>query len=427
MASVALPVGLLAAMVAEVVVSRLAPVAVLVATGGVAAWGARVGVLASCRRHGLVVGAVVGVGRLLILLGIAALVRLASTGMPAGGLISVTLLVPGVLVVVGYGLGRAVGRIHRRQADPLAGHAAHRGADAALMGVVLAGVVAVTAVTVLAWTSDAPWTPARPTPVTWFVIAVAAVVVGRPAVLRARTRTVAAGTGGWLRAAAPLVGVAVVLTLCIALALTAGLERALRDALPSLPSWRLDLFDPAIDAGASPPRTWDESTAGVAWQIAVLVAIVVMLTVGRFAKRRRRRQPYGPGLSLRMLLRSLLGLGRPRRVVTDADEQDPVDPPEAVADVPLAARAPDWMQRLRPRPRDPAAAILYDYRQVQRRLPGARRRRSSETVLAHAAREHAAALAELADMVCAIRFAERTPTADDAERSRLLVRRVTRG
>jgi hypothetical protein len=113
--------------------------------------------------------------------------------------------------------------------------------------------------------------------------------------------------------------------------------------------------------------------------------------------------------------------------VTAADEQDQVDPAESVADVPLAARVPDWVQRFRPRPRDPAAAILYDYRQVQRRLPGARRRRSSETVLAHAAREHAAALAELADMVCAIRFAERTPTADDAERSRLLVRRVTGG
>jgi hypothetical protein len=386
-----------------------------------------VGVLAGWRRHGAPGRAVLGVGRLLILLGIAALVRLASTGMPAGGLIGVTLLVPGVLVVVGYGLGRAVGRIHRRQADPLAGHAAHRGADAALMGVVLAGVVAVTMVTVLAWTSNAPWTPARQTPVTWFVVAVAAVVVGRPAVLRARNRTVAAGAGGWLRAAAPLVGVVVALTLCIALALTVGLERALRDALPTLPTWRLGLFDPAVDASAPPPRTWDESTAGVVWQIVVLVTIVVLLTVGRFARRRRRPQPYGPGLSLRMLLRSLLGLGRSRRVVTAADEQDQVDPAESVADVPLAARVPDWVQRFRPRPRDPAAAILYDYRQVQRRLPGARRRRSSETVLAHAAREHAAALAELADMVCAIRFAERTPTADDAERSRLLVRRVTGG
>ena len=427
MASVALPVGLLAWMMGAVVAPRLVPAAVLVATAVVAAWGARAGVLASGRRGGLLRRAVIRLGRLLVLLGVAALVQLATPATSVDDVIGPPLLAPGVLVVAGFLVGRAVGRILRRQADPLAGHAVHRGADAALMAVVLTGVTAATAVAVVAWTSDARWTPARWTLVTWLVVAAGAVVVARPAVLRARTQTSPDAAGGWLRAASPLVGVVVALTLVVAVALSMGLELRLRDALPALPAWRLDLFDPAVDATAPPPRRWEESTSGVVWQIAVLVAIVLVLTVGRFGRRRRRPQPYGPGLSLRMLLRSLLGLGRSRRVVTDADVPDPVDPPEAVADLRLAARTPDWMQRFRPRPRDPAAAILHDYRLVQRRLPGARRRRSSETVLAHAAREHAAALAELAEMVCTIRFAERVPTAADAERSRLLVRRLTRG
>ena len=127
-----------------------------------------------------------------------------------------------------------------------------------------------------------------------------------------------------------------------------------------------------------------------------------------------------------MLLRSLLGRGRTARVVVD-EEVDPADPPEHTAQAALPRTAADWVERVRPRPRDPAAAILYDYRRVQRRLPGARRRRSSETVLAHAARERATALIELADLVCAIRFAERRPTPADAERSRQLARILARG
>lgn len=427
MLSVAFPLGLLLWMVAAVVAPRLEPTVVLVATAGVAAWGARAGVLATGRRGGLLRRAAVRVVRLVVLLAVAAVVRWVSSGTPLVELLGPPLLVPGVLVVVGFLIGRAIGRIHRRQADPLAVQAVHRSADAASMAAVLAGVVAVTAVTAAAWTSDATWTPARWTLVMWLGVAVAAVLSGRPAVLRARTGTSPAASGGWLRAAVPLVGVVTALTLCVALALSVGLELRLRAALPTLPTWRLDLFDPGTDRAAPPPRTWDESTTGVVWQIVVLVAIVLLLTVGRFTRRRRRPQPHGPGLSLRMLLRSLLGLGRSSRIVADDHALDPVDPPDPVVDVTLAARPPGWVQRVRPRPRDPAAAILHDYRLVQRRLPGGRRRRPSETVLAHAEREHAADLAELADMVCAIRFAERPPTAADAQRSRLLARRLTRG
>jgi hypothetical protein len=426
MLSVALPVGLLLWMVAAVVAPRLSPAAVLVATAAVAAWGARVGALAGGRRPGLLRRGAVVVARWCALLGVAAAVRIASSG-TAEDLVGVRLLVPGVLVVLGFLFGRVIGRINRRQADPLSVPAVHRGADAALMAAVLVGVIATTTVAVLAWTSDAPWTPSRWTLPMWLVVAIAAVMSGRPAMLRARAGTSPSASRGWLDAALPLVGVVVALTLCVAVALSAGLEVRLRDVLPSLPSWRLDLFDPATDRAAPPPRTWGESTAGVVWQIVVLVAVVLLLTVGRFARRRRRQDPHGRGLSLRMLLRALLGRGRPGRVVDDDGERDPDRPVEAVADAPLAARAPAWVQRFRPRPRDPAAAILHDYRLVQRRLPGPRRRRPSETVLAHAEREDTADLAELAGMVCAVRFAEHAPTADNAERSRLLARRLTHG
>lgn len=426
MLSVALPVGLLLWMVAAVVAPRLAPAAVLVATGAVAAWGGRVGVLSGGRRPGLLRRGAVVLTRWSALLGVATVVRIASHG-TAEDLVGVGLLAPGVLVVLGFLAGRDIGRIHRRQADPLAVPAAHRGADAALMAAVLVGVVAATTVVVLAWTSDASWTPSRWALPTWLAVAIAAVVSGRPTMLRARSGTSPSASGGWLKAAVPLVGVVVALTLCVAVALSAGLELRLRDALPSLPSWSLNLFDPATDRAAPQPRSWEESTAGVVWQIVLLVAVVLLLTVGRFARRRRRRDPHGPGLSLRMLLRALLGRGRARRVVADDEERDPDSPVEAVADAPLGAGATAWVQRFRPRPRDPAAAILHDYRLVQRRLPGPRRRRPSETVLAHAEREHTADLAELADMVCAIRFAGHAPTADDAERSRLLARRLTHG
>lgn len=424
--SAALPVGLLLSIVAAVAAPSLAAVVVLIAAAAAAAWGARVGVLAGGRRPALLWrGAVLAV-RSGVLLGVAAIVRLASSPTPVAGLVGLPLLAPGLLVVLAYGMGRAIGTIHRRQADPLAVHAAHRSADAALMATVLLGVIAATGMTVVAWTTDATWTPPRWTLVLWLGVAIVAVLSGRPAVLRARTGTSPSAEGGWLTAALPLVGIVAALILCVALALSVGLEPRLRDALPTLPTWRLDLFGPTTSRGAPPARSWDDSTAGVAWQVAVLAAIVLLLTVGRVARRRRRRS-HGPGLSLRMLLRSLLGRGRSSRVPDVDEEQDASDRVEAVDAVALAARAPAWVQRLRPRPRDPAAAILHDYRLVQRRLPTDRRRRPSETVLAHAHREHAADLAALAEMVCAIRFAERVPTAHDAERSRQLVRRLTHG
>lgn len=427
MLSAALPVGLLLLMLTAVVAPGIAPVAVLVATAAVAAWGARVGALAGGRRRALLWRGAVLIVRSGVLLGVAAIVRLTSSGTPVTDLVGVPLIVPGTLVILGYAFGRAIGGIHRRQADPLAVPAVHRGADSALMAAVLAGVVATTAVAAVAWTSDAAWTPPRWALVLWLGVAVGVVLAGRPTVLRARTGTSPSASGGWLRAASPLVGVVAVLVLCVALVLSVGLELRLRDALPTLPTWRLDLFDAATDRATPPTRAWEESTSSVVWQIVVLVAVILLLTVGRVAGRRRRRDPQGPGLSLRMLLQSLLGRGRSSRVPAADDERDPDDPVRAVGDRALAARAPAWVQRFRPRPRDPAGAILHDYRLVQRRLPSARRRRPSETVLAHAEREHAADLAELAELVCAIRFAQRVPTADDAERSRLLVRRLTHG
>jgi hypothetical protein len=424
MLSAAVPVGLLLAMTAAVVAPRLAPAVVLVTTGGLAAWGARAGALATGRLGGFLRHGVVRIVRLAVLLATAAAVLIVSVGVAPDDVVGLHLVVPVALTAVAFLAGRTVGRIVRRQADPLVVPAAHRSADSALMGVVAVGVGVVLAVAGVAWSSAAAWVPPRWMPLAWLVVAVVAVVAGRPAVLQARTGSTRAASEAWVRATLPLAGIITALLVVVALVLGLGLELQLRDALPELPSWQFDLFGGVADPEAPPPRRWEPSADGIGWQLAVLVAIALLLTVGRVARRRRRPQPHGLGLSLLALLRSLFGVRRSRRTI-DEEEAEPVDPPNAVGS-PLPVSAPRWVRRLRPRPRDPSAAILHDYRLVQRRLPPARRRRSSETVLAHAAREQAAALDELADLVCAIRFAERRPTAADAERSRQLVRTLIR-
>lgn len=427
MFAAAAPVSLLVALAAWVVARRLEPVVVLAASAGVAAWGARAGVLASGRRGGVLRRGVVRVARLTALLVLAAVVRIVSSGTPPAGVVGLPLVVPGALLVGSFLVGRTVGRVLRRQVDPLTTPGAHRSADAALLSASVTGVAVVLGCVVLAHSVDGAPLPARWVPLAWLVVAVAAVVSTRPVVLRARTGTTAGA--GWPRSLVPVLGLAVVLVAGIGLVLAAGLELQLRTVLPALPTWQLGLFDRVADAGQASPARWRPPTPGVAWQIALLVTVALLLTVGRFAHRRRRRRPGPPGvgMSLRMLLRLLLRSGRPGRSVDD-DELDATDPPTGVAvSAGSSSPAPAWLRHLRPRPRDPAAAILHDYRLVQRRLPAGRRRRPSETVLAHADREHAEELAELGAMVCAIRFAQRAPSAADAERSRLLARRLIRG
>lgn len=97
-------------------------------------------------------------------------------------------------------------------------------------------------------------------------------------------------------------------------------------------------------------------------------------------------------------------------------------------------RLRDVFERVRPRPRDPREAIVYDYLRVDRLLARAERgRHPSETPLEHAARVSAtvpddgfAPLTELAGLVSSARYGRAVPSAAASERSRELQQTLDR-
>ena len=132
-------------------------------------------------------------------------------------------------------------------------------------------------------------------------------------------------------------------------------------------------------------------------------------------------------MSLWMLIRSVLAMLRPQpddRV----EEETPIEPstPRVRDDIMLPATVRRLVARLRPRPREPGAAILHDYRAVQRHLDRSDRRQAAETPLRHADRLAVDDLRELADLVCTTRYTSRRLTGADADRSRELARRLLR-
>ncbi|HEX6255602.1 MAG TPA: hypothetical protein VFZ70_07285 [Euzebyales bacterium] len=418
------PIGLLGWVAVQAAVPWLTAPVLAVAVGIAAAWGARVGVEATDRRGGIVGRMVLRVLRGVVLVGVAALTMVVSgTGAPA--VRGPPLAVPSVLLITAFLAGRSIGRIHRRQADPLRTVRAHRSADAALMGALLTGVLVVAGIVTLAWAADGLVPPPAWIGVAWVLVAFAMVVGARPYVLRARAAMTGPPDGdGWTRTLLPVLGVTVLLVAVAAIALAAGAESALRAALPQMPAVQLDLLDGTAGSPASAPSAPAPPSRRVIWQIAALLALALAIVIGPVRRRRgQRRVRPGHGMSLLMFLRSLFAFRRDRTTVDAPDEvlAARTPPPD---DVGVRAPPPAWTRLLRRRPRDPEAAILYDYRQVQRRLPPSARRRSSETVLAHATRSGAAALDELAGLVCAIRYAGREATAADAARSRELARQL---
>lgn len=425
--SVVPPLTLLTLSLITVLPVRLNTTTMAVAAATIAAWGARTGVLGPGRRRGLAWRGLVQLARLAGVVAASIAVRVASLGAPPSQ--------PDALSVVTFALlffvflsGRTVGRIHRRQADPMTTAGAHRTADAALVAVLVTGTVLVIAITVGGWTIDALVPPARWFPLLWLLVTVATVVAARPTVLHARTATSDLSSGGgWLAALSPIAGALLIVAALITLLLVTGVGAAVRDAVPGLPALQLDLFDGISEAGSVRPASRAASDRDPAWLVVLVVIVVLSLVVWPTARRRRRRQrPVGAGISLLMFLRSLVGAGRASKVVVDEETELDAPPPEAAGARPIQT-LPPWIARLRPRPREPAAAILHDYRRVQRRLPERRRRRPSETVLAHAARTDVDELGELAGLVCAIRYAGWRPKADDADRSQELARVVLRG
>lgn len=427
MFAAALPLALLGWLVATVAF-WLTPLAVAVSAGGAAAWGARAGLLDSARRRGFVRRQALRGGWLLGMVGLATVVLVVS-GTPPVAPRAVALGFPVALLVAAFGAGRSVGRTHRRQADPLSMDRVHRAADAALVGVVLIGIVVVFAIMTLGWTVDGLARPPAWIGFGWLLVAVAALVGARPGVLHARTSTTRLPDRyGWVRALLPMAAAAGVLITLVAIVLNTGVGAAVRSALPQPPAAQLDLSDapderPPATSGADEPP--DSSGAWYWLLVALLFAVVMVAGLRPMARRRRPPQIRGPGMPLLEFLRSLFA-GREARRVVVGEEIELEEPSSDVADVAVRIPLPAWTRRLRPRPRDPTAAVLHDYRQVQRRLPPESRRRPSETPLAHAARQDTAALRELADLVCAIRYAGHAATAHDAALSRELTRELHR-
>jgi hypothetical protein len=161
----------------------------------------------------------------------------------------------------------------------------------------------------------------------------------------------------------------------------------------------------------------------VRWLTGVVLVLALLLVL--------RPDRWGP--TLRRLFRTLRGGGWD----DDTDGFETLEALEGGAgeegDGPLG-RFRDAFERVRPRPRDPRAAIVHDYLRVQRLL--AREdagRRPAETPLEHAARLRVAGsevdlapLSELAGLVSTARFGPDEPSPDAAARSRRLQERFER-
>lgn len=441
------PLGVLAWQVGGVLAHTVEPAcspAVLALTAaGVAAWGGHSGLAAGGRDRPARQGRLARLGRLALVVLVAVGLRLLSPtsttamgglhGGPAG-IVDPLLIALTVVLVLVAAAARAVGRSYRRQADPRGRGARQQRADLALPAMMLTGLSLAVLLHTVGWLTGVPGLPvaiAGWVPPLYLTASLTGIALGRDAVLRARSST-PGGPGGraWWRAVIPLAAAAALLLLVIAgvglhwggEAWLMGLTRQLRGGgMPA--GLRPPLVIPGGGGHGRPYTPIPSHTAP--WQLVAMAGIFVLLGVLVAATGRARRRD-GPGLPLWVVLRGLFGIrGSSRRARTmDEESIAPALRPQDAERLPGAVRG--LFARLRPRPRDPAAAILYDYGMVQRRLAG-RGRRASETALRHAARIDDARLGELAQLVCAVRYAGHVPSAADAQRSRELARRLVSG
>ena len=439
-----LPAGLIAAQMAALVTlltdARVAVAVVAAAAAAGTGWGASSGVRRPPRR-GPVERMAFRVGGGVVVLLVALGVRLIAVAAPpptGGGLGGVPLL-DGATIVVLIALlpfiatGRSLGRAYRRQADPKTTRHQRRDADRVVPAMLLSGAVVVGLISTVGSAAGVTGSViARAVPLVWLVVAAVIAVTARGVVLDARSAPSAApGLAGWARRTAPVALGVVAVALAGALALSAAGDVWQGDWLPALPSGLVGVLDPPAPerepAGevdpAPPPAEFSIPTVATV----LLAAVVVLLVLVALPRARRvvRVWRTDARTSLLDLLRELFGSREVERRTDDGDEIA-IAPSDTTRTVRMPARFSSWVRRLRPRPSDPAAAIMYDYQRVQDRFPPDRRRRQPETVLTHAHRVQAAALDELADLVCAIRYAGRSATRADAERSRQLTRTLTR-
>lgn len=385
---------------------------------------ARIGVVAALARRAVRVGA---------LAVIAGAVVAAATDptTPVVGPLTVVVL---ILLIVAFGAGHGVGDAYRRQLRVTATAEQRRDADRALPFRVLTATGAALLLGLLsALLEVAPGGPrvARWLPLLVLVAGVAGVAAARHLVLRARADpTVGALAVAWRRGTLRIGLVVVVLVALGGALLAAGGGQWLADAIPDPPGWpdTASPFDRTGTDGEADEQRRVPPSSPATWQVLVVVALVVAaLVVTRRPRRRTAPGRPGQGLPLWELIRSVLALLRPA-ADDHVGEETPVAPPAPRArdDAVLPTSVQHLVARLRPRPREPAAAILHDYRAVQRHLDRGDRRRSAETPLHHADRLAVDDLRELADLVCVLRYTTRQVTGDDADRSRELSRRLRR-
>jgi hypothetical protein len=431
----ALPSALLAWQVAWMVTPAVAPYvnerALAVGAALAAAVGGRAGA----------VGPVDGVGgrltaravRLAVIMAVAVGVRLVSPDLStAAAAIAddpgslVTGAAVGIAVALGVlmAIARPMGRLIRRQADARLDPAQQRDAEINLLGVLLTAGVVSAGLTAVPWLGGTPPSSVQAAlawvPVGVLAVALTGLALARRAVLASRSAADqrGPGRGPWWRTVAGAT-VLVALTVAVGAPLLAPAEPGVGGVLPSVTDLpRGPLTAPPADLGTPAISDVGERVAwGWLGLLACTVVVVALYTAGR--GRRRWRGWW----SLRALLDLLRWSHDDRRDVADTDE--PVGGAEPLEEA--AAPPPPWRRlvgRLRRRPRDPAQAILHDYRSAQRHLAADRRRRHAETASHHARRVDEAALRELAALVVTARYTTHRPTADDAARSRVLARRL---
>lgn len=437
-ASAAVPVTVLAWQAATLVAAWLPPLpvgALTAAAAVVTGAGAATGVRRRPRAQmGLWRGLAVSVVQAVALAAVAVgLVEVTMEG--AGPRVRLVLAAALAVLVGAFAAGRGVGDACRRQARTTTTAAQRRDADRALPARLLVATTASLALGVIAALADVA--PGGPTVARWLpLLVLTAGVVGiattRNLTLRARLEGASGPpAAAWWRGTAHIGLVVLAVGTVGGAALLAGGERWLAEALPEPPGWPETSLsvDPASDETGVDEAPPHRPSAPPLWQLLAVIALVAAALVVTRGPRRRPAAPGHPAqrMSLWMLIRSVLAMLRPQpddRV----EEETPIEPstPRVRDDIMLPATVQRLVAWLRPRPREPGAAILHDYRAVQRHLDRSDRRQAAETPLRHADRLAVDDLRELADLVCTTRYTSRRLTGADADRSRELARRLLR-
>jgi hypothetical protein len=172
--------------------------------------------------------------------------------------------------------------------------------------------------------------------------------------------------------------------------------------------------EPREERMPPPEREWSVPTPP--WQLVAALAALGVLALLRPHRWRR---------GLRRLL-AIIRLSRWLGDDTAVGEVTDLEELEDEAERRQRGRVARVLDRIRPRPRDPRAAVLYDYFHVERVLAKQQQgREGHETPHEHAVRVHVSeAHEELADLAADARFARTAPDAPTIARARDLRREI---